>query len=1023
MKTQLKIKPFNLALALAFCSTALLVSPAANAARGTIYNETVGDNVEVNATADAHPNLVGHAFGVYIQQDQHTVIGNGLTINVYGQAGDGLRSNPSGMTNWQQAKGSIRIGDGATINTYGVSADGINANGSTKIYFGDDATITTFYTGALQYANGSTADGAHAVRANFHAEIEIGDRLTAITKGQASYAVYAAQGLGFPGATEGAKITIGDSLTARTEGTNSHGVYAASSKGVIDIGDDADVLTQGNGAHASYVSSTNASIEFGDRAILATEGTSAHAAYISASNGKYELGHSASLTTDNTGSHAIYATGATSVVTTKDDAELLTKGDGSNAIHVTARTGTVTLGDRATLETRGDNAYGVYIYNYRNSSGTSYGDSTVTLGNGSEIKTAGDNAHGVYMYGHNGIVNLGTSTKVSTTGDAAHALYGHGSGTSSVYGENGKINAASGINLKTTGTGSHAAFVDWATSGIDFNGDATISATGTNSFAVYANAGTIQSTTAGVFTVTGNMQSDATGTIDLKMANGSRFKGGTAVSAAGGILNLNIDGASSLWEVTQDSDLTSLVLTNGAQIKLGDHSVRLDGTGIHGVTLTVQDLSGSGQFNLRTRIDGPGCGTYNLTDLLRVTGTSSGSHTVSVNDSNTGGATVDGSERLKIIETADGVATFALTSGVDIGAFVYGLDRGDTTQLEDINHWYLSGTPGGTTPPGPGPGPGTNPGPGSSNPPLTNAANASANILHINYLLNYVENQTLLQRLGELRRADASAQAWVRAYGGKLDSFDGQGLSGFDMDYSGVQFGADRYFSYNDAQIYVGAMAGMTDASPSYQKGDGDNTSYHIGLYGTYKTASGFYVDAIAKYMQVDNSYNTTTSGGYLVKGDGDTRGYAIGVEIGKRFYFTSGTESGFYVEPQLQLTYSHQNSATIKSSNGLKTKLDSYDSTIGRAGVIFGYSVADGDTPVDVYFKTEALSEFNGKTSYTFNDTVRGEYDFKGTWWNNAIGVNTQFKKNHNVYADMNYATGGKFDQMQLNVGYRYTF
>lgn len=159
-------------MALAFGSAAMLFSPAAQVARGTIYQETVGDNVEVVATADAHPNLVGHAAGVYIQQDQHTFIGNNLTITVSGQAGDGLRSNPSGMTNWQQAKGSITIGDGLKITANGVSADGINANGSTYINIGNGATIATTYDGELKYANGQTSDGAHAVRANFHAEIK-----------------------------------------------------------------------------------------------------------------------------------------------------------------------------------------------------------------------------------------------------------------------------------------------------------------------------------------------------------------------------------------------------------------------------------------------------------------------------------------------------------------------------------------------------------------------------------------------------------------------------------------------------------------------------------------------------------------------------------------------------------------------------------------------------------------------------------------------------------------------------------
>lgn len=1029
MYTRFKLKPAPLTLALAFGSAAMLFSPAAQAARGTIYQETVGDNVEVVATADAHPNLVGHAFGVYIQQDQHTFIGNNLTITVSGQAGDGLRSNPSGMTNWQQAKGSITIGDGLKITANGVSADGINANGSTKINIGNGATIATTYDGELKYANGQTSDGAHAVRANFHAEIKIGDSLNASTKGQASHAVFAAQGLGFPGATEGAKITIGDYLTARTAGVGSYGLYAASNKGFIKAGDYTDVLTTGNNAHAAYIGSSNAWIELGSNAKLVTEGTGAHAAYLTASNGRLTLGSSALLQTKLDNSHALYTTGATSTAAIGNDAELVTAGNGSNALYVTARNGIVTLGDRVQLTTDGDNAHGVYVYNYRNASNVSYGDSNITLGADSIISTGGNIAHGVYMQGNNGVVTLNSGTTVGTTGDGSHALYGHGSQSgSNVYGDNGKIIAANGINLHTAGIGSHGAYVDWATSSIDFQGDTTISAPGTNSYAVYANAGEITSSTPGKFTVTGDMRADTTGKVDLQMTDGSRFVGNTSVSAPGGVLNLTISGANSIWQMSQSSDLSSLTLSNNPVIKLGDQTMTLNNPTTPGVTLTIGDLSGSGTFHLRTRIDGPGNGLQNYADLINVTGTSAGSHFITVRDSNTGGATVDGSERLRIVQTADGGATFALTSSVDIGPYIYTLARGDSAFGESGNDWYLSDPPRITPPPGPGnPDPTPNPGPPNPgpkpNPPKTNSADNSANMLNINYLLNYVENQTLMQRMGELRRAETVAQGWVRGYGGKLDSFDGQGLSGFSMDYAGMQFGVDRHFNRDSGQFYLGAMAGFTSASPNYKVGDGDNTSYHVGIYGTYQTVSGFYVDAIAKYMQVDNSYDTYTSGGHPVKGDGDTRGYALGVEIGKRFYLSGRPDAGWYLEPQAQLTYSHQNSATIGSSNGLSTRLDSYDSTIGRAGVIVGYSLAGGSNPIDVYFKSEVLSEFSGDTGYVFNNTVREKYDFKSTWWNNGIGVNAQLAKRHNLYADMNYASGGKFDQMQVNIGYRYMF
>lgn len=217
-------------------------------------------------------------------------------------------------------------------------------------------------------------------------------------------------------------------------------------------------------------------------------------------------------------------------------------------------------------------------------------------------------------------------------------------------------------------------------------------------------------------------------------------------------------------------------------------------------------------------------------------------------------------------------------------------------------------------------------------------------------------------------------------------------------------------------------MAGTSKADASYKVGDGSTTSYHIGAYAAYKADNGFYIDGIAKYMWMDNSLNATTGGGYAVKGDGDTQGYSIGVEAGKRFYFDQ-PNTGWYVEPQAQITFSHQDGATIQASNGLRTDLDSFDSTLGRISAIIGYSIVDGSNPVDVYFKTGYVKEFDGQTGYTFNNTIHEGYKFNGGWWDNGIGINAQINKQHNLYLDANYSTGSKFDQMQLNAGYRYSF
>lgn len=243
--------------------------------------------------------------------------------------------------------------------------------------------------------------------------------------------------------------------------------------------------------------------------------------------------------------------------------------------------------------------------------------------------------------------------------------------------------------------------------------------------------------------IIGNLTTFGTGgTIDLEMNVGSHFTGQSVISdISNGTINLNM--TDSVWDLTGDSTTTQLTLNN----------TRVNFTDPNYATLTTNQLAGNGFFTMHTDI------ASQQGDLIIVTGNSAGSHALNI--TNQGTATTTGRETLTVVETADGNADFRLVNQVEAGGYLYNLRK-----ASNDTDWELYGLSGSQS----------------------SSALAGASFLNTSYLLNYVDNQTLLQRLGDLRVADASNDGfWLRSFGGKLSSFSGSNLAGFDMPYWGMK--------------------------------------------------------------------------------------------------------------------------------------------------------------------------------------------------------------------------------------------
>ena len=482
------------------------------------------------------------------------------------------------------------------------------------------------------------------------------------------------------------------------------------------------------------------------------------------------------------------------------------------------------------------------------------------------------------------------------------------------------------------------------------------------------------------------------GTVILDLAAGSKIVG--EVSAIGdpddpdypgqdttGIIKMNLAKGSS-WELEgYDSYLTEL---SGQGNITFTSFTRSNNFG----ELVIENLKGASTFNLRTDI------ASQQSDKIIISKSSDANRTVSaegthtINLINNGSAQTNGNEKLTLVEIDDNAtntAEFKTNHDVELGGYQYSLDK-------DGKDYVLTAKP------------------------ITSSAMASAGFLNANYLMNYVETQTLLKRLGDMRTSGKFGDVWLRGFTGKLDSFSGGKLSKFDMSYHGFQFGADKQLSEN-SPLVIGAFVGQTYGNPDYKNGDGSLHSFNTGIYATYLDNSGFYIDGVVKYDRQKNHFKVKDTANNRIQGTGHSNGLGLSMELGQKFKIND-----FYIEPQTQFSYSHQNGNSINASNGLKVKLGNYNSLIGRASALLGYEFNSDENSINIYAKTGIVREFDGDTYYKLNNH-KESHSFKGNWWNNGVGINANFNQKHNIYLDLESSPGNKFDLLQVNGGYRYSF
>ena len=295
---------------------------------------------------------------------------------------------------------------------------------------------------------------------------------------------------------------------------------------------------------------------------------------------------------------------------------------------------------------------------------------------------------------------------------------------------------------------------------------------------------------------------------------------------------------------------------------------------------------------------------------------------------------------------------------------------------------------------------------------VENATNrAISDIMNISLMTWRQENNDMNKRLGELRDSKGEHGAWARMARGESK----YGSQNVKNQYNYYQVGYDEKLSTNPNWT-VGVALTRTEGNSTFAAGSGENKHTGLAIYGSYLSDSGSFVDLIAKYARLDNEYKTVGAG----VGDADYRenAYSLSAEYGKRFT----NDNGFWIEPQVELTYGTVGSVDYLTNKGYSVHKDSTDSLVGRLGFALGKNIKQGN----VYVRASYLYDFDGESTVTMSGagTASFKQDLGGGWWEVGVGTNLNLSDATHLYFDVEKTYGGDVaTPWQWNAGVRWSF
>lgn len=273
--------------------------------------------------------------------------------------------------------------------------------------------------------------------------------------------------------------------------------------------------------------------------------------------------------------------------------------------------------------------------------------------------------------------------------------------------------------------------------------------------------------------------------------------------------------------------------------------------------------------------------------------------------------------------------------------------------------------------------------------------------------INRILMNDVRKRLGDIRTSQGTSGVWARYDGGRLS-----GSAGLENDFHTIQAGVDTV--PGDSSIRFGAALSYTGSEADYRRGNADMDLYGLSAYGLWMGEAGQFVDVVGRLASART--DMTVDGGK--KGSMDNVALSFSGEFGWRF----DVSSLFYVEPQVEATYTFVDAERLELSDGSNYEFDDAHSLLGRAGMAFG--VKWPNEMGSVHARVSAVHEFLGDLKVTGGNGAILETDGKDTWVEYGLGVNFNLTPATYFWADVERTSGGVLDEdWRATVGVRHAF